>query len=309
MTIKDIVNLELNISALDTYPIFDENYRETFNNKFINHFYFHEIGFETFEIFNNRLYAKLCDIMPYFNQFYEIEKEKNKIGFENLLNKRYAETGKSISDNKQTSDTDNVNSHLGIDNINTVGESKRIPNLSTITTTIYGKIDTGKNEGKTFYRELGGKNISESANLNANTPQNNSPISSTSGDFDSFNNDVFKINGYLTHADKNLTINESHAENENENNLTSTNTQSGQDKTTILQAGEELTEYSSDVGNNYNSQNVLDGFVTTKTDNLENYDKYGNADYIKSLNDLRESIINIDTMIFRELMELFLEVY
>lgn len=57
--------------GLKTYPIFDEAYREILNNKIIEHFYFREIGFETFALFKRFLNRKMNEIMVYYNQMYK----------------------------------------------------------------------------------------------------------------------------------------------------------------------------------------------------------------------------------------------
>lgn len=57
--------------GLDDYPIFDETYRQTLNDKIIRHYYFHEIGFETAAQFAWFLRTRMHEIMPYYNQLYE----------------------------------------------------------------------------------------------------------------------------------------------------------------------------------------------------------------------------------------------
>lgn len=57
--------------GLKDYPIFDEDYREILNNKIIEHFYFREIGFETFALFKRFLNRKMNEIMVYYNQMYK----------------------------------------------------------------------------------------------------------------------------------------------------------------------------------------------------------------------------------------------
>lgn len=56
---------------LDDYPIFDESYRHTLNDKIIRHFYFREIGQETFNMFTWYMRTHMHEIMPYYNQLYE----------------------------------------------------------------------------------------------------------------------------------------------------------------------------------------------------------------------------------------------
>lgn len=55
---------------LNSYPIFDENYRSTLNKKILDHYLMSEIGLETPELFNHYLGSKLNEIMPYYNTLY-----------------------------------------------------------------------------------------------------------------------------------------------------------------------------------------------------------------------------------------------
>lgn len=57
--------------GLNDYPIFNETYRAGLNQKILNHYYFHEIGFETAGRFIWYLENTMNEIMPYFNQLYQ----------------------------------------------------------------------------------------------------------------------------------------------------------------------------------------------------------------------------------------------
>ena len=57
--------------GLNQYPIFDEEYRATLNDKIIDHFYFREIGFETAAQFAWEMRRTMNEIMPYYNQLYQ----------------------------------------------------------------------------------------------------------------------------------------------------------------------------------------------------------------------------------------------
>ena len=72
------------------YPFYDEQFRCDFEEKFIEEYYFHEIGFETVGRFKQRLEAKLLLNMPYWIQLYQTELEAQGIQF--LLNKDLKET-------------------------------------------------------------------------------------------------------------------------------------------------------------------------------------------------------------------------
>lgn len=57
--------------GLDDYPIFDEAYRSTLNDKIIRRYYFREIGAETVGLFRAYMRRTMHEIMPYYNQLYE----------------------------------------------------------------------------------------------------------------------------------------------------------------------------------------------------------------------------------------------
>lgn len=56
--------------GLADYPIFDETYRETLNNKIIRHYFMYEIGAETSGLFRMSVRDAMFMIMPYYNQLY-----------------------------------------------------------------------------------------------------------------------------------------------------------------------------------------------------------------------------------------------
>lgn len=57
--------------GLDDYPIFDELYRQTLNDKIIRRYYMREIGFETVGLFVWNLRTHMHEIMPYYNELYK----------------------------------------------------------------------------------------------------------------------------------------------------------------------------------------------------------------------------------------------
>lgn len=67
---------------LDSYPIFDENYRETLNKNILDYYYISEIGFETPALFRHFLKNKMNLIMPKYNIMYEaqIKLAENSLG-------------------------------------------------------------------------------------------------------------------------------------------------------------------------------------------------------------------------------------
>lgn len=74
--------------GLKDYPIFDESYRETLNNKIITHYWMREIGAETAGLFKLYLNRTMSEIMPYYNQLYK----STQIDFDPLNAYNYSET-------------------------------------------------------------------------------------------------------------------------------------------------------------------------------------------------------------------------
>lgn len=52
------------------FPIFDESYRATLENKILKHYYTREIGAESVGLWKHWLCTKMNEIMPYYNQLY-----------------------------------------------------------------------------------------------------------------------------------------------------------------------------------------------------------------------------------------------
>lgn len=57
--------------GLDDYPIFQEAYRSTLNDKIIRRYWMREIGGETVALFRMFMRRTMHEIMPYYNQMYE----------------------------------------------------------------------------------------------------------------------------------------------------------------------------------------------------------------------------------------------
>lgn len=97
--------------GLNSYPIFDSNYRETLNTKILNHFYNNEIGFETPELFKFYLNNKMNEIMPYYNTLYNNLKiyDDNLMSNVNLKETLTRETKNNItSESNSNTDTRNL---------------------------------------------------------------------------------------------------------------------------------------------------------------------------------------------------------
>lgn len=133
--------------ALDSYPIWAEEYRQILNNKIIDHFYFREIGQETPDRFNFFLRRKMNEIMPYYNKLYESE----LIQFDPLATEFF----KQGTDYQRSKDYQNVSKNRGKRD-ETIGEvlSK---NLDNLVDTKFGQ--TANEETSGDYRKQGDKSV------------------------------------------------------------------------------------------------------------------------------------------------------
>lgn len=109
ITIKTLINNNFNFK-MDSYPIFDENYRNTLNQNILYHYYENEIGFETASLFRFYLNQKLNEIMPYYNELYKVQK---KLIDENLLLNNVNLTEQLIGSNKTETSSTSQSSNKG----------------------------------------------------------------------------------------------------------------------------------------------------------------------------------------------------
>ena len=109
ITIKTLIDNNFDFK-MDSYPIFDENYRNTLNQNILYHYYENEIGFETASLFRFYLNQKLNQIMPYYNELYKVQK---KLIDENLLLNNVNLTEQLIGSNKTETSSTSQSSNNG----------------------------------------------------------------------------------------------------------------------------------------------------------------------------------------------------
>lgn len=104
-----------NLKVFDfEYDFYDEEHRKKFEEKFIDHYFIDEIGFETIGRFKHRLKSRLNEIMPHYVQLYKTELESKDINF--LLNKDLKETFIREVDNTNNMTGDSLDKVTGSDN-------------------------------------------------------------------------------------------------------------------------------------------------------------------------------------------------
>ena len=111
ITIKNLIDNHFDFK-MTSYPIFDENYRNTLNQNILNHYYESEIGFETASLFRFYLNQTLNEIMPYYNELYKIQKEvlKNATNNVNLTETLQRDTSTTTNSNSTSNNNGENNS-------------------------------------------------------------------------------------------------------------------------------------------------------------------------------------------------------
>lgn len=152
MTLGEIIENNVNIFDFD-YPFYNEERRKQFEQHFIEHFYYDEIGQETVARFKHRLKIKLNLIMPYWNKIFLADELEQRI----LDNYDVTETyEREVNDNT----TQTSNGTVTSTNEKT---SKNLESDTPITKTDLGNIDYFSNITKDI---ANGRNDTTSNNSN-----------------------------------------------------------------------------------------------------------------------------------------------
>ena len=254
------------------YPIFDQNYKAVLESKILMHYYTREISEETYGLWKLRVRARLNEIMPYYNKLYESE----LIEFNPLWDTDIT-TDRDIKDDKQHANTtvdDFTNKKTGTVKTETDGQDVS---------------QAGGQNGRT----VNSADKTNTWDLYSDTPQGG--INGILGAEDS---PSLGSNGYLTNARHIIG-----------------DTAGSTSNATDTYGRTDTTNYGKITDNIYNTNDKVDG--TRKNSGTEN----GTIDYlervtgyrgrspIESIMKLRDSFINIDKMIIKELRDLFFNLW
>ena len=266
------------------FPIFDENYRETLENKILKHYYTREIGVETVGLWKHFLCTRMNEIMPYYNQMYK----STLINFNPMY------------------DVDLTTDYQKVDNTNRDKEG-------TYGETI-GRTETiEKNEGVEKH-ETGTYSGSGETDGSRN---------STTTDADVKKNDRWEyfsdtpeggINGvadlsYLTNArhitDDGTGSTRTSTVGETIDNNTSESGTNSVDGTTTINGVTTIRDNTSKSGNTADNETIK---------NIEDYlhhvvGKSGGISYSKLLEEFRRTFLNIDMLVIKDLGDLFMNVW
>lgn len=148
----------------------DEIMKKEFEQKFINRYYYHEIGAETFERWQHMLKSRLTLKMPYYKQLYETELKSKDISF--LLNKDLKETfTRELSEASQSNSQStgvgsfkesSINDGVALVNLDEENQTTENANTSTTDSTSEG---TSNQQEKTEFISKGNIGVTSSAQL------------------------------------------------------------------------------------------------------------------------------------------------
>lgn len=267
-------------------PLFSFNYdfycddlevKKKFEEKFINHYWLHEIGCETPARWNQMLKSRLNLIMPYYRQLYESELASQNINF--LLNKDLHETFiREIDTENQLSGTNTTNQN---------------------------------SSGTTSFSQTGSTNSTNSMSQSATSSSTNSTEqngTTTNTHKESAINDGVSMatlsDGYLTgtSSDSGTNTNDSTSSSTSENESTASSSSTDDNETSGTSNSTdsvETTGTSSQTGN----EKMVEKTVLLSQGNI------GVTSSAELLQKWREVLINIDEMIIKDCRDLFMQVY
>lgn len=257
-----------------SYPIFDSSYKSVLETKILKHYYTREIGAETVGLWKLWLNARMNEIMPYYNKLYESE----LIKFDPMKDYDLTKEGhRKGADNTVNSGTDKTQSQAsGNDVVRTEG------NGETATGTEYGGQDV--------------TNVADAQKLNrwdmySDTPQ---------GDIIAMNNDEYR---YLTNA-RHITEDGTGSTRNETKNYGQTVDVNGEysDNTT------ETTTHGKKVEATTTHGKTID--ATSTEEYLEHISgKISGVSYSKLLEEYRDTLLNIDMLVIRDLGDLFFNLW
>lgn len=280
MTIGEMLNNGLTQNIFPTtydFYLDDAQVRKAFEDKFIKHYYYREIGFESPFMFIQKLESHLLLNMPYWKQLYQTELESRNINF--LLNKDLHETFmREIDTENQLSGTNTTNQD---------------------------------SSGTNSFSQTGSTNSTNSMSQNAtssstNSAEQNGTVTNTHKE-SAINDGVAMASlsdGYLTgtSSDSGTNTNDSTSSSTSENESTASssstddNETSGSSKSTD---SVETTGTSSQTGNEK---------MVEKTD-LLSQGNIGITSSAQLLKEWRDVLINMDKIIIESCNDLFMKIY
>ena len=318
------------------YPIFDESYREHLEKKILRHFYFKEIGLETYGQWQVQLCDKMNMIMPYYNQLYKSE----LLEIDPLLD--YKEFSETVTDDNRTTNSkdsgedkdiygDTITDRFGKKVTDSGTDTFKFTPGVTDTTTRRPNLTHTKNgneaDSGADEQTIDSSHGETSWDVTSDTPQgglNNiigsgsaisvppgTPVGGTqyASQIAEHTNKTADNSGKTTHANTH-TYNAVTDTDTGDESTTVQHSGTDENKTfygkAVTDSGSQSQEHRGDTRHSYGK--IVDG--TDKFNGKTTLNRYGfNAGQHQLLKQFRENMLNIDAMVCGELNELFIGLY
>ena len=316
-SIEEVINKSyLKIFNIDKIPMFNgesESHRAGLLKKILLHYYSREIGYETVGLWKLKLNQKMIEIMPYYNQLYESE----LIEFDPLKNVDVTKTHEGeYNDDEKVDNLRNSESHRGTHTeqesnatINRDSHTDEVSDTNEDVTLRHSKTTTQGNDTRTNDIVTNG----ESWSLFSDTPQGgiNGIANASSGSVGD--------NSYLTNATHNITTPDEQSVTQTHGNIVETYNADSDKKDNTKGHAEVDTQTTEAIAEHKETETQTNENITGKItdDNAKNTNgtdaytnnevgKIGTETYSEMLNKYRDTFLNIDLMVIKELEPLFM---
>ena len=283
-----IENSYLKIFNNSKIPMFEgetEAHRAGLLKKILLHYYSREIGYETVGLWKLKLNQKMIEIMPYYNQLYESE----LIEFDPLKNVDVTKTHEGeYNDDEKVDNLRNTENHRAI-------HTEQDTDVTENVTLRHSRTTTQGNDVRTNDILSNG----ESWSLFSDTPQGG-----INGIANASNGSV-SDNSYLTNATHNIATPDEQSVTQTHGTIVETYNQDGDKIDTTVSHAEVETQTTDNANGKITDDNTKN---TNGTDEYTNRDigKIGTETYSEMLNKYRDTFLNIDLMVIKELEPLFM---
>ena len=214
MTIAEMMNNGLTQNIFPTtydFYLDDLQARKAFEDKFIKHYYYREIGFDSPFMFIQKLESHLLLNMPYWKQLYQTELESRDINF--LLNKDLHETfiREVETENNMTANSTSNQNNKSVSSMTTTQSASGTDNGTSSITSSTEQTDNQQSTTKESLIRDGVSQVSLTdgylTGTNSNTTTNTQNVSGTSGTTGTSNSsDNLTSKGSLSHSENGKTV-------------------------------------------------------------------------------------------------------
>lgn len=270
------------------FPIWSENYRLELESKIIRHYMMREIGQETLGLFKLELETRLNEIMPYYNQLYLTTVKDYDYMIDTDITEDSSSNQSENEGANYSEKTDRVGHRSDSNETNSTTDS------SQNTTTDSETKDNSKTEAT---NNSSTTNIQNNATHNMHSDFPQSPIETTDyATWEEYQQNLIdnKTNGITTDS----------SSAENTGSLLGHNDTTAQ---TTLEESKKGNEFSTDDFNKSSTNNINRNKETGGK--VHRKGASGSRSFTELLIQYRDSLINIDMMIIKDLSDLFMKVF